>query len=404
MLGWAQKRRSALIVASCLVAGAMAAGLFWQRASSNLAHQDFRNSNFFFFWLSGRMVWTGQNPYDSTQWLAAHDAFGVSWRPNRIFPYPLALEFLLAPLGLLSLPAAYFVWQLAAQILMASSVWVLLGQWRPGPQRWLTYPLVVSLIFFGPVYLSLQIGSIGPITLITLVSVIMLFKRGASFPAGIVLSTTMLKPPQGVTLLMLGVAWLLARRDWRALGGLVAGGCILLSAGLLRDPLWLVKFFSASRTVMARSLGIQSNTFGFAYLACHENINCMWVAGSAASAVLLGAACYFLWHNQDWLTPLEAFSIIIPVAFVSTIYLWSYDQMPYVIPIVWAAGALVERTRSFAAAIGFVLLLVLFSLAALLALANTHEDMLSLGTTCIVIGMTLWLLRWRPTSAMRPRI
>ena len=37
---------------------------------------DVPNSNFSFFWLAGRMILDGENPYDEAQYLAGHDANG----------------------------------------------------------------------------------------------------------------------------------------------------------------------------------------------------------------------------------------------------------------------------------------------------------------------------------------
>ena len=92
---------------------------FSQRALQNLARIDYRNSNFVFFWLAGRMAVTGEDPYNEAQWLAQHEINHVTWQADPVFSYPLPLAVFLAPLGLLPLDAAYVCWQLFSLAVLA---------------------------------------------------------------------------------------------------------------------------------------------------------------------------------------------------------------------------------------------------------------------------------------------
>jgi glycosyl transferase family 87 len=392
-------RRPILKTAGLLLTLTVLGVLFYLRAIQNYTHQDYTNSNFFFFWLSGRMMWTGENPYDQAQWLAGHAAAGATWIPNKIFPYPLPLAYFMAPLGLLSLGGAFIAWQIFTQILIALTVFALLRHWRGGNQMLLFLPLMILLLFFGPVYLTLQIGSAGALALVAVLLCILLLEKNRPILAGAALALTILKPPQGLTILVLAGIWFLARREWRAILGVALGGIILLVMGLARDPLWLVKFRGASEVVLDRTLGIHSNLYSFTYLACGQSLSCMWVAGSLATLLALGLGGYYLWRSRDRLTPWEAFNLILPLGFVSTIYLWSYDQLTYVIPITWIAGTLVERRRSFVQAFAFLILLDLLAFAALLAQAYTKKDLYSIVTTILVLGTCLWLLHSKRPAA-----
>ncbi|MBI1854620.1 MAG: DUF2029 domain-containing protein [Chloroflexi bacterium] len=358
--------RRAFTISTFIVLGA----LFYFRAIQNYLRQDYTNSNFFFFWLSGRMINLGQNPYDPVQWLAGHAAFGATWIPNKIFPYPLPLAFFMTPLGLLPLGQSYIAWQIVSQIM-------------------------IFLLFFGPVFLTLQIGSIGPLALGAVLLSILSLEKKRSFLAGAVLALTILKPPQGITILALAGIWFLARRDWKAILGLGLGGIFLLLLGIARDPLWLVKFRAASQAVLERTLGIHSNIYSFAYLACGQDLSCMWIFGTLGTLLVLGLGGIYLWRSKERLTPWEAFNIILPLGFVSTIYLWSYDQLLYVIPITWITAKLIERTKSYIPAFIFLIVLDLFSFAALLVQANTRKDLFSIATTILTLGMCLLLMHWK---------
>jgi len=376
-----------MVIASVAILGAA----FYQRADSNLRRIDYRNANFVFFWLAGRMVIDGQNPYDSALWLAAHEANGIAWRPNLIFPYPLPLAALAAPLGVLSLGTGYLVWQWVSELLLALVTWSLLARQRQSRHTRLLVPLILALLYFGPVFLSLQIGALGAFTLAVVALAIVTLETGRPLVAGLALSLTLLKPPQGLPIVVLISIWLLIRRESKALAGMGLGALGLLLLGMLIDPAWLSKFATAGQAVMGRTLGLQSNAFGFAYHVCGGRVACMWPVGGAAAALTLGGAAAYLWRRGIRLRPWEAFNLTLPAAFFATPYLWSYDQILYVIPIVWIIVRLTDRTRSYLAPFGFLGLIVASSFLALLSQAHTHSDLLSVLTTLVVLGACLGL-------------
>lgn len=365
---------------------------------------DYQNSNFAFFWLSGRMILQGENPYNEVQYLAGHDTYGIKWRPNNIFPYPLPLALIFIPFGLISLAKAYVLWQVVSLIFIASVIYILLNQWKDSAQRRLLIPIFAFMFFFGPLYLTLFTGSIGVVAVLVLLSAILLFEKDKSLLAGFILSLTILKPPQGLPILLLAGFWFLARRDWRAILGVAIGGISLLLIGIIQDPLWAIKFLGASQAVMNRTQGIHSNVWAFAYLACGGISPCSTLLGGALGLTLLGMGGFFLWKKQAQWSAWEAFNVIIPIAFVSTIYLWSYDQLPFIIPIVWIIGTLVKRTKSYISAFLFLIALDLYSLFALEKQASTGRDLWSLGNTAIVLGMVMVLLYHQANSIVEKDI
>jgi glycosyl transferase family 87 len=372
--------------------------IFYLKAQQNFQHQDYINSNFFSFWLSGRMVWTGESPYDTTQWLHGFDAYAATYRPSQILQYPLPLMFFMAPVGLLPVGQAYFAWQIVTLCIIAFCVYALL---RHEPSRKLLFlPLMLFLMFFGPVYLTLEIGSVGAISLLAVTLTIVLLGAKKPLLAGMALSLTLLKPPQALTLLFLGGIWLLTTRQWKALAGMVLGGLVLLVIWMVRDPLGLEKFRGSSGFLLGHTLGIQSNVFGFSYLACGQSENCMWIVGSAALVLILALGTLYIWRYRSRHTAWEAFNIIIPLGFVSALYLYSYDQLLYVIPIVWITARLLERLHSYIPVFAFLIVLDLVSFAALAVQATTHKDLLSIVTTLLVLGMCLWLVHGTKTSPL----
>lgn len=344
---------------------------------------DAANSNFSFFWLAGRMVLDGQNPYDEAQYLSGHDANGMDWRPNKIFPYPLPQALLCVPLAFFSMRAAYTIWQIVTLLCVAISVYALLKKEK---QERLFLPLLFFLYIFSPIYLTAQTGTFSVLAALFIVAAIMLLDKGQNFWAGFLLALTMLKPPQGLTILILVAVWFLARRNGKALLGIAAGGLTLLVVGLIQDPRWVQKFLSAGAAVMDRTEGVHSNVWAFAYLACDGASPCWQIIGAAASLTLLGAAAWLLWKNQTRWSDWQAINLIIPIGFLSTVYLWMYDQLPYIIPLTWIVSALTRKRRSILPAFIFLIILDLFGIASIAELALTRNDMWSLSATVLTLG------------------
>ena len=388
-------------IAGIIITLSLIGGMIFLRTQMSKTF-DYQNSNFAFFWLSGRMILEGESPYNETQYLAGHDTYGIKWRPNNIFPYPLPLALIFIPFGLISLANAYILWQIVSLVSIALIIFILLNHWKESAQRRLLIPIFAFMFFFGPLYLTLFTGSIGAIAALVILGAILLFEKDKSLLAGIILSLTILKPPQGLPILLLAGIWFLARRDWKAILGVTIGGISLLLIGMIQDPLWAIKFLGASQAVMDRTQGVHSNVWAFSYLACGGASPCSTLLGGTLGLVLLGLGGFFLWLNQAKVTAWEAFNIIIPIAFVSTIYLWAYDQLTYIIPIVWIVGTLVERTKSYIHAFLFLIVLDVFSFYALVQQAATDKDLWSLGTTVIVLGMALGLLYLKPIDKPSP--
>jgi hypothetical protein len=368
------------------------ATLFYINTRLITSHEDYRNSNFSKFWIAGHMILTGQNPYDPAQWYREHSLLGSTWNPDRIFLYPLPQAFFLAPLALLPPGNSFVVWDFVSQTIIAITCFILLFSTGSIPQKRLFLPTVIILLFFGPTYLSLQVGSIGAIAVLICLAAILLLERQKSILAGAFLTILILKPSQGLPILLLLAVWLAGRRDWKAIMGMVLGGLILLISGLIYDPLWIGKFLDNSQVVSSRTLGVQSNIYSFAYMACNQNTSCMWFAGSLGTLLVLVFGALYLWRNSLHLSAWEAINLIIPLGFTATIYLWSYDQLLYIIPIVWIAAKLVEVTTSYVPAFLFLLILDIVSLVALAVEANTHKDLLAVIPTVIILGLCLILL------------
>ncbi|HCK66094.1 MAG TPA: hypothetical protein DHW49_07490 [Anaerolineae bacterium] len=372
-------------ILSSVIALILLASMFHWRASQNYKNADYYNSNFFVFWLSGKLMLDGESPYNPEDWSNGHEKYGTITPKEPTFLYPLPLVLFLTPLGFLSLGQAYYVWQIISQVIIGFVVYSLLSRWKSSAHSRLLIPIVVFLLYFGPIYLTLQIGSIGAISLLFLFGGLNFLDRKNLFIAGLLLSFTMLKPSQGVMILFLLGTFFLLTKQWKFIYGMIVGGILLLILGIALNPNWVSIFINSSQAAFDRRLGVQSNVWSFSYLACNGNSTCYSILGASGMLILLVATIYYLWRNHSKISNWEMLNLIIPISFVATLYLWAYDQILYILPIVWIIGTFVEKSRSYIFPIIFLVILDLYSLFALLQQATTSHDLWSLGTTILVL-------------------
>lgn len=401
-------RYNARIIPAVLVTVFVLGILFQWRAAQNFSHQNYSKSNFFVFWLSGKLILEGESPYNAAHWADGHETYASTAPREPTFLYPLPLALFLIPFGFLTVSQAYFLWQWISQLAVAVVVYFLLRRWNSAAHNRLLIPIMFFLSFFGPIYLTLQIGSLGPLTLLFIFGAISLLDKDRlvstsstrDFFAGILLSLTMLKPSQAATILLLLGFVFLIRRQWQVIAGIAAGGLLLLLLGYAIDPDWVSVFRQSSQAAFDRRLGVQSNVWSFSYLACNGISTCYAILGATGMLLLLGVTAYFLWRNYSSMTNWQIFNLVLPVAFVSTLYLWAYDQILYVLPIIWIIGTLVEKSKSYIFAVLFLILLDLFSFFALAQQALTDKDLWSLGTTLLILLFLLIAWRMKPKPAI----
>ncbi|MBL8063265.1 MAG: DUF2029 domain-containing protein [Anaerolineales bacterium] len=383
-----------LQVVGVIVTLALLVALFQWRAAQNLTRQNYYSSNFFVFWLSGKLILEDQSPYDASQWSNGHEVYGSITPREPTFLYPLPLAVFLTPLGLLTVGQAYFLWQWLSQSAIAIVVYFLFKRWNTMAHNRLLVPVMLFLLFFGPIYLSLQIGSLGPLTLLLIFGTLLLLDSDHKIAAGVLLACTMFKPPQGIMILLLCGLVFLLKKEWKAILGIAFGGFLLLLIGYIVDVNWISTFLQSSQAAFDRRLGVQSTVWSFSYLACGGDSVCYYALGVFGMLALLTTTGWYLWKNREQISNWQMFNVVLPVSFVATLYLWAYDQILYVLPIVWIIGTLVEKTKSYVFAIFFLIILDLFSFFALAQQAITSSDLWSLGTTLLVLiflGLASWM-------------
>jgi hypothetical protein len=361
-------------------------------AVNNERSVDYTNNGFFTFWLSGQMQWTGEHPYSTTDWINGHHANGATWIPNQIFPYPLPLALVTAPLGLLPIGKAYIIWDTLAQVLIASCILWLSTGWEGLNRQLYAVFVLVATILNGNIYLGLMTGTFSALFLVFLTLALYFIETDRPMLAGILLAGLALKPPLLTVTLLIGI-WFLFRRNWQAIAGLGIGGLGLFIIGLVQDPHWLEKFRGASENLLDMRLGNQPTILSYTRLVCAGDPNCTFIYYGLIGLALVGLFTWQVWKKRGTLSPLMAFSAAIALGVLLPPYLWSYDYALLIIPICYIAFDLVRRRESYLYSTLFLLLLDLISIVGLVLFQmNPESDALTIQRDMWSIWVALLVL------------
>ena len=375
--------------------------LYSMIAVNNEHNVDYVNNGFFTFWLSGRMQWTLEQPYKTSDWVSGHHTYGATWIPNKIFPYPLPLALLTAPLGLMPIDQAYIAWDTLAQILIACCILWLAMHWEGLNKQLYVIFVLLAAVLNGNIFLGLLTGTIAALFLFFLTLGLYFLETRRPILAGIMLAGLALKPPL-LTIVALISIWLLFQRNWRALLGLLLGAAGLMVIGLVQDLNWLAKFSTASGNLLNMRIGNQPTILSYTRLVCAGNMSCAMSLYAVLAVILVTLFAWILWKKHNDLTPLTAFSAAIPLGLLLPPYLWSYDYALLIIPICYISFELIRRRESYVLSTIFLILLDLISIAGLIMFWMNPEsssitiqrDMWSIWVAILVL-ITSWGMIFR---------
>ncbi len=185
------------------------------------SYENPANSDFFSFWLAGRMVNSGEDPYSATAWEDGHQRYNSTWLSDPEFLYPLPLAFLFVPLSFLLVEQAFIIWVWITQMMLLVALMILLQYFGTQKKHYIL-PLILGLILFRPILPLLKNGQLSALILIIVVSTITLWKNKYWFWGGVLISLLLLKPNIGLPYLGLITVYLLLQKKWTAISGILA--------------------------------------------------------------------------------------------------------------------------------------------------------------------------------------
>jgi Glycosyltransferase family 87 len=162
------------------------------------------------------------------------------------FITPPTTALLALPLVAFDAGTAFRVWSLLELAMLVLAVWIAIraGPWSPLRMRGPRGAVLLMAIAGGGTYAFLLLGQIDGITAVGLAVAYAAWRKDRPGPAGfwLGLAFAATKPHLAIGLAI----WLLARRDWRALAGAVAGCAVVAAVSLvLVGPAGIGGFISA---------------------------------------------------------------------------------------------------------------------------------------------------------------
>jgi hypothetical protein len=323
-----------------LLAALLLAGSFYIARSQDFYRAE--GSDFFSFWLAPHLLLQGQDPYRADIWVPAHDTFGAHWISDPTFLYPLPLAVLLLPFGVFPLDVAAVLWvflSLAAILLVA---WKLIASWQPGQLLPYLLPALAGILLFRPTFLTFLVGQMEILLLLCLAGTAWLWERGEWLKGGLLASVVVLKPQIGLPLLVLSGLWLLVQRRLTGLAGMGVAALVLFALGAVFDIGWVGSWLSIGQGKVSGVFGYSPTVWGVSATVCRHQYPCTSLLGGVLSIAVVAAGLRIILLRKD-LHPMNAIGAIIPVALLTTPYLWAYTQVMLIIPILLVMGRMYQR-------------------------------------------------------------
>ena len=330
--------------------------------------QDYMvNGDFFEHWLAGRLVWTSKNIYDTQVWTPEHVRYGNTVDRNPVFPSPPATAFVMAPIGLLPLNVASVSWVVISAGLILLSTRYVLSLSNLHTHLPYLLPVLAGVFLFRPVMVTLRNGQFGAVLLFCLALAVWLFARGHWFAGGLALGLFLLRPNLGLPIIGLACIWLLLRKRWGALGGVIVSLAVLAALSWAKYPNWLEGMLAMGDTKLFNTFGYHPNLWGLAGVICRHELTCTLAAGSLFVLLLSGGTVLAYARSSSRDDPMVALGFILPLALMFTPYMWAYDQILLVVPILIITISLYSRGSPYLLTATFPLLMVCLALVLLAA-------------------------------------
>jgi hypothetical protein len=164
----------------------------------------------------------------------------------------------------------------------------------------------------------------------------------------------------------------------------------------MKYPHWLEGSLAVGDTKLFNTFGYHPNLWGLAGMLCQHELACTLTAGGLFVLLLLGVAvlAYARLSCRD--EPIVALGVIFPLALMSTPYMWAYDQILLIVPILAITIILYRRGSPYLLTATFPLLMACLALALLAVDLWVGTDVP--GVILSLVCFALMFLRFSPAQ------
>lgn len=323
--------------------------------------QDTGKRDYVQYWAAGKLLVSGQDPYDPASVLRLeHLAGSTRVEPQVSFSPPFALLFAL-PLGYTNARWGAVLWMLAIVLSLVASIQILKKLYPSNDDR------IHQLGYlFAPVFACLMVGQLDIFFLLALVLFLKLHTE-RPFLAGLVLFPLAMKPHLFLPFALVLLAWSIHRREFRVVLG---GICGLLAATLTIlaiDPHAWSQYFHMVQTVQPTHLFIPTWSVELRSLI---DVRAVWLQFVPEAACCIWALWYFWTRRNRW-SWTENGALILLVSILCAAYAWFYDEV-IVLPAIFATLKRKEETHGSLIPFGIIALPALLEVMWRVDLADVY--------------------------------
>lgn len=331
------------------------------------------HSDFSAYWLAGFMTRMRLDYYDANTWIHQREILGSTWNPPFVYPVPLALLF--TPLSFISLDKSFVIWVFLSQLMIIGTIYLIFKMFpiKVSPSFWV--PIISGIILFRPVIVSIRNGQIGPLLLFLLAAFLTLFRKEKLFLAGIILALLSLKPNLGIPILILVALWLITRGYWRCILGVFSSGSFLFLLSLAIYPEWIVSYLRSAENIEPLLITISPSIWGVSANVCGLGPDCYFPLGWIITSLFFtGYIVWIIFNPKKDKVVILIVSTSICLALIFVPYVWAYDQILLIIPIVAIISEFKRRNAPYLLTATFMLFIDVISIMLLfIATRNNHD-------------------------------
>lgn len=302
------------------------------------------------YWAAGQLMLNGDNPYLSENVLDLRYTAGnfTDFPPNAIFQimYPPWAMTLLLPLGIFDYTVSSLLWliiHVTVIIFSANHIWKIYN----GPQD-KKYILYLATIFFAPTFIVLVMGHFTTLHLLGLVGFLYFLQKSndepnKEFAAGFCAAIVLIKPQLLYLFLIALLIWTIHHRRWKMILG---GMTFIVSTSFISIVLNPLIFNQYVEAFSSYSLGVWATpTLGTVLRAFSLNLIGRDIEWLQVLPILFGLAWLmfdYRKHHKTWDWE-EELPLVILVSFVTCPYMWTYDMIVLLIPVISITIKLIEQ-------------------------------------------------------------
>jgi len=299
------------------------------------------------YWAAGKLMLTGSNPYSPEQVLNLRLQAGNLYEfpegatSMMLYP-PWTIPFLL-PFGIFDYPISRLFWLIFNIIVILFSAKLLWSLYR-GSKRYLFIAYILAFLF-PPTIRLLGMGHITALHLLGLTGFLYFIHKSGenmrySVLTGVCAALVVIKPQLQYLFVFALLVWVIDRRNWIVpLGGAatligLTGFSLILNNQVINQYLASMLNYEVGTWVTPTVGSVLRLFFGW------EN---EWLQILPVGIGILWFIYYYLKNRETW-NWLAEMPLLILVGVVTSPYIWTYDMVVFVIPVLVVASE-ISRMR-----------------------------------------------------------